>query len=176
MPEVAVGEPIGGPLPVRQDVEVLGRVGDARLRQAVTRSRRAREDRVERRDRQLSVASVSEAVGFDVPLDLQFPDVQRVERRAVAARRRPACRRSGRRRRSSGFCLPSMSAGSRPSPIRSERHHVRVEEELHGAGLRVAVDHLVLLERVDADAVLVVEIRSRASSCTYEFVQTPYFG
>ena len=51
--EVAVREPERRPLPVGEDVEVLRRIRDARLWQAVTRPRRAREDRVEGGRRQL---------------------------------------------------------------------------------------------------------------------------
>ena len=36
-----------------------------------------------------------------------------------------------------GFVLPSTSAGSRPSPTEGNVRIVAVEEELHGAGLRL---------------------------------------
>ena len=102
-------------------------------------------------------------------------------RRASTAPRAPRCsaRRTSRRTRAVvlrsddrgrrvgriGRRLPSMSGGSRPSPISSSgTPSAYLEEELDGAGVRLAVHHLVLLERVDADAVPVDRARSRAWS------------
>ena len=70
--------------------------------------------------------------------------------------RRPVCPRSGLANRSPpASASPSMSGGSRPSPTSSAARVRHLEEELHGAGVRLPVHHLVLLKRVDADPVSV---------------------
>ena len=113
--EVAVGEPAGRPLPVGEDVEVLVRVRDARLRQAVTRGRRAREDRVERRPSAAASSSVSEAVGVERHFTSRS---QMFSASNVAPYGAPSsCVPTiGIAVSVFGFCLPSMSAGSSPSP------------------------------------------------------------
>src|SRR5439155_736956 len=82
--EVPVREPVRRPLPVRQDVEVLRRIHDPRLREAVAGPRCAREDRVERRRRQLGVEAERRG-RRRAPMDIEVPDVERVECRPVGS-------------------------------------------------------------------------------------------
>ena len=51
--KVAVAQPEGRPLPIRQDVEILRRISNTRLREAVAAAWSAREDRVEAGNREL---------------------------------------------------------------------------------------------------------------------------
>ena len=56
-----------------------------------------------------------------------------------------------------------------------KRHNTGIEEELNGAGFGLPVDHLVLLERVNADAIPMINPKSRVVRM-YESFQTLYLG
>src|SRR5437660_10527964 len=80
--KVAVGETESRPLPVREDVEILTRVRDSRLRQAVAARWRAREDRVEAGYRKLRLENDG-CSRIGLPPPAAIPDIERVARLAT---------------------------------------------------------------------------------------------
>src|SRR5262249_1158786 len=81
------------------------------------------------------------------------PDVEGVERRAVGA---TVVLRADDRCGDIVLRLLAVNV-RREQSIADEvdRNNIRVEEELHDAGVRVAIDHLILFESVDADSISV---------------------
>src|SRR3954454_12670779 len=142
--EVAVLQPPQRPLPRRQDVEELVGVRDARLREAVTRRRRAREDCVVRGDRH-RLDEPECGSGWIAPADVRLEHVQPVERRMIG---RTVVHRTDEVLGASGRWQPRTGELRRQDAV---AHLVRRLVQVEANELRVGIarDELLPVDPVD---------------------------
>src|SRR5262245_34052095 len=142
--EIAVGKPPGRPLPVGEDINLV--VG-ARLRDTLSAARGAGEERVELGDRELRGEREGRArVG--APLHRVLEDIEAIERRAAAGavihradeEPRAVVERPAR----------AVYVRRKQSVARKVARGVWLKQELDHARIWLAVDHLVLLERIES--------------------------
>src|SRR5687767_4020619 len=89
-----------------------------------------------------------------MPFYIQLPDIKRIECRAVGAAIILSAD-DGRRVIVLGLLYAVNIWWKEAVADQVNRHIIRIEEELHSAGVGFSIDHLVLLERIHADAILI---------------------
>src|SRR5258707_765287 len=162
--EIAVSETEGRPLPIGENVEVLAPIGDPWLWEAVTTTRwqctgnyAAGENRVERRCRQLRCKRQGSGCG-DVPMHPEIPDIEGVESTSIYSDGVVILSTDDRNRSISLRLLFAVNV-CRKQAVPDQRQQVRVvavDEKLDGSGIRLPIDHFVLLQRINGNAVLIL--------------------